>query len=73
MPLLAGEAPVSLGEGLTPLIESPVLAEAVKRIEPPADGKRDTRKQRARRALEALCAGDDAPYWIADDGCITIC
>jgi hypothetical protein len=51
----------------------PVLAEAVKRIEPPADGKRDTRKQRARRALEALCAGDDAPYWIADDGCITIC
>ena len=29
MPLLAGEAPVSLGEGLTPLIESPVLAEAV--------------------------------------------
>lgn len=29
MPLLAGEAPVSLGEGLTPLIESPVLAAAV--------------------------------------------
>jgi KaiC/GvpD/RAD55 family RecA-like ATPase len=51
----------------------PVLAEAVKRIEPPADGKRDTRKQRARRALEALCTGDDAPYWIADDGCITVC
>lgn len=51
----------------------PVLAEAVKRIEPPADGKRDTRKQRARRALEALCTGDGAPYWIADDGCITIC
>lgn len=51
----------------------PVLAEAVKRIEPPTDGKRDTRKQRARRALEALCHGDGAPYWIADDGCITIC
>lgn len=51
----------------------PVLAEAVKRMEPPADGKRDSRKQRARRALEALCAGDDAPYWIADDGCITLC
>jgi hypothetical protein len=51
----------------------PVLAEAVKRIEPPTDGKRDTRKQRARRALEALCTGDGAPYWIADDGCITIC
>lgn len=51
----------------------PVLAEAVKRMEAPADGKRDTRKQRARRALEALCAGDDAPYWIGDDGCITVC
>lgn len=51
----------------------PVLAEAVKRMEPPADGKRDSRKQRARRALEALCNGDEAPYWIADDGCITVC
>ena len=51
----------------------PVLAESVKRMDPPADGKRDSRKQRARRALEALTAGDDAPYWLADDGCITIC
>lgn len=51
----------------------PVLAEAVKRMDPPADGKRDSRKQRARRALEALTNGDDAPYWIADDGCITVC
>jgi hypothetical protein len=51
----------------------PVLAEAVKRMDPPADGKRDSRKQRARRALEALTTGDDAPYWIADDKCITIC
>lgn len=51
----------------------PVLAETVKRMDPPADGKRDSRKQRARRALEALTVGDDAPYWIADDGCITIC
>jgi len=51
----------------------PVLAEAVKRMEAPADGKRDSRKQRARRALEALCNGDEAPYWLGDDGCITIC
>lgn len=51
----------------------PVLAEVVKRMDPPADGKRDSRKQRARRALEALTNGDDAPYWLADDGCITIC
>ncbi|MFO0092739.1 MAG: threonine synthase [Gemmatimonadaceae bacterium] len=29
LPLLDGEAPVTLGEGLTPLIESPVLATAV--------------------------------------------
>jgi len=35
----------------------PVIAEAVRRMPPPADGKRDTRKQRARRALENLCAG----------------
>jgi hypothetical protein len=51
----------------------PVLAEAVKRMEAPADGKRDTRKMRARRALEALCNGDAAPYWLGDDGCIAVC
>jgi AAA domain/Primase C terminal 2 (PriCT-2) len=41
-----------------------VINEAVKRMEPPKDGKRDTRKQHARRALESLCNGDDAPYWL---------
>jgi hypothetical protein len=51
----------------------PVLAEAVKRMDPPADGKRDSRKQRARRAIEALCNGDTAPYWLGDDGCISVC
>jgi hypothetical protein len=51
----------------------PVIAEAVKRMDPPADGKRDSRKQRVRRALEALTAGDEAPYWIGDDKCITVC
>lgn len=51
----------------------PVIAEAVKRMEPPADGKRDTRKMRVRRALEALTVGDDAPYWLGDDGCIAVC
>lgn len=51
----------------------PVIAEAVKRMDPPTDGKRDSRKQRVRRALEALCNGDDAPYWLGDDGCIAIC
>ena len=51
----------------------PVIAEAVKRMDPPADGKRDSRKQRVRRALEALTVGDEAPYWLGDDGCIAIC
>ena len=51
----------------------PVLAEAVKRMDAPSDGKRDTRKMRARKALESLCSGDDSPYWLADDGCIAVC
>jgi len=51
----------------------PVLAESVKRMDPPVDGKRDTRKMRARKALESLCSGDDAPYWLGDDGCIAVC
>jgi hypothetical protein len=50
-----------------------VLAEAVKRMDPPGDRKRDTRKQRARRALEALCNGDDAPYYLGDDACLSVC
>jgi len=51
----------------------PVIAESVKRMDAPADGKRDSRKQRVRRALEALCSGDSAPYWLGDDGCISVC
>lgn len=51
----------------------PLLAEVVRRMPEPVDGKRDTRRQRARRALEALCSGDDAPYWLGDDGCVAIC
>jgi len=49
-----------------------VLGEAVKRMAPPADGKRDTRRQHAKRALESLCNGDTAPYWTGDDGCIAV-
>jgi ABC-type dipeptide/oligopeptide/nickel transport system ATPase component len=41
-----------------------VIAEAVRRMDPPVDGKRDTRKQHARRALETLSTGEDAPYWL---------
>jgi len=49
-----------------------VIVEAVKRMEEPAEGKRDTRKQRARKALETLCSGDAAPYWLHDDGTIEV-
>lgn len=49
-----------------------VLAEAVKRLPAAEDGKRDTRKQHARRALTRLCEGDEAPYWIGDDGCLEV-
>lgn len=41
-----------------------VLDEAVKRMEPPTDGKRDTRRQKAKKALEHLCNGDEAPYYL---------
>ena len=51
----------------------PLLAEVVRRMPEPVDGKRDTRRARARRALETLCSGDDAPYWLGDDGCVAIC
>lgn len=51
-----------------------VINEAIKRLPPPADGKRDTRRQHAKRALESLCKGDDAPYWLdPDDSTISIC
>lgn len=49
-----------------------VLAEAVRRMPEPTDRKRDTRKQHAKRALEALCQGDEAPYWMGDDGCLEV-
>lgn len=49
-----------------------VITEAVKRLPEPTDGKRDTRKQHVKRALETLCNGDDAPYWLHDDGTIEV-
>jgi hypothetical protein len=48
-----------------------VIYEAARRMAPPTEGKRDTRKQHARRALLALCTGDDAPYMVEDD-CLAI-
>lgn len=48
-----------------------VLAEVVRRAPAVEVGKRDTRKQLARRALLALCDGDDAPYFMEGD-CLTV-
>lgn len=48
-----------------------VIDEALVRAPAPEEGKRDTRKQRIRRALLALCDGDDAPYFLEDD-CISV-
>lgn len=49
-----------------------VVAQAVAALPPPEDGKRDTRAQKVKRALNDLCEGDDAPYLLEDDGTLTI-
>ena len=48
-----------------------VLELVVGRAPAPVEGRRDTRKQHAKRALMALCEGEDAPFWIEDD-CLTV-
>jgi RecA/RadA recombinase len=48
-----------------------VIKQAAELLPEPTDRKRDTRKQRARRALAALCSGDDAPYFL-EDGCLSV-
>jgi RecA/RadA recombinase len=49
-----------------------VIKETAKRLPEPKDGKRDTRKQLAKRAIvEQLCSGDDAPYFL-EDGCLSV-
>lgn len=66
------DAVSEIGQAQTSGIEvEAVLAEAARRMPGPEDGKRDTRKQRAKRALMALCEGDSAPYVLEDD-CISI-
>lgn len=50
-----------------------VLKEAAKRMDGPVDGKRDTRKQRARKALAQLSDGDTAPYfWDKEDNTLEV-
>lgn len=50
-----------------------VIAEAASRLDPPEGGKRDTRKQQAKRALQRLCDGDDAMYfWDTSDNTLEV-
>ncbi len=49
-----------------------VLTESAKRLPEPKEGKRDTRRQHARRALESLCNGDGAPYYLNDDNTLSV-
>ena len=48
-----------------------VLAEVVRRGPAVEEGKRDTRKQRARRALLSMCEGDEAPFFLEND-CLSV-
>ena len=64
---------MEMGEAQSAGIEvEAVLKETVNRLPQAEQGKRDTRKQRALRALKTLTDGDNAPY-LMEDGCITIC
>lgn len=44
-----------------------VIEAAAAKLPAPEDGKRDTRKQRCRRAVLELCEGDSAPYFLEGD------
>lgn len=48
-----------------------VLAEVLRRTEKPEEGKRDTRKQHIKRAINTLSVGDESPYFV-ENGCITV-
>jgi hypothetical protein len=49
-----------------------VLKLASSRLPEPTDGKRDQRKAYVRRALNSLCKGDESPYFLEDDGTISL-
>lgn len=49
-----------------------ILAEAVRLMPEPEEGKRDTRRQHAKRALRSLCEGDTAAYEMGEDGCVSV-
>lgn len=69
---LVAEVVNEMAEAQTSGIEvEAVLVAVAARMPGAGEGRRDTRKQRARRALMALCEGDDAPYFL-EDGCLSI-
>lgn len=49
-----------------------VIKLVVAQMDPPKEGKRDTRAQHAKRAIISLSTGDDAPYILEDDGTLGI-
>lgn len=65
LPLRVGETPVSLGEGLTPLVEAPTLARAagVKRLRIKDESRNPTGSFKARGMSAAItrAKGDDVP------------
>ena len=65
---VVGEIALAQSEGIE--IDG-VVAEVVRRSPKPEDGRRDTRRQHARRAVMLLCEGDDAPFF-AEDGCLSV-
>ncbi|NFV82110.1 AAA family ATPase [Magnetospirillum aberrantis] len=61
---ILNEFAIGQTEGIEP---SAVVAEMLVRGPVAEEGKRDARKQRADRALRAVCEGDDAPYRLDGD------
>lgn len=61
-----------MAQAQTTGIELKAVIEAAAALLPaPEDRKRDTRKQRCRRAILELCDGDEAPYFLEGD-CLSI-